>query len=214
VLKLLVGSSPKSVVAYVGAEAYRQHFGLLKGPRSGNRAQNALAYGAVWALDNDSFAGFNEHKFNVLLKLCAGIPGCLFAAAPDVVGNAAETIALFQKWQPIIRDYGYPVAFVAQDGLEKLPICWDDFDALFIGGSTVWKLGQDAARIAIEAKRRGKHLHMGRVNSDIRITYARSIGCDSVDGTGYARFLSRTVKAHESLIKPRQHSLWEMEKCS
>ena len=34
-----------------------------------------------------------------------------------------------------------------------------------------------------EAKRRGKHVHMGRVNSKTRYRYAEAIGCDSVDGT-------------------------------
>ena len=34
-----------------------------------------------------------------------------------------------------------------------------------------------------EAKRRGKHVHMGRVNSLTRLRYADHIGCDSADGT-------------------------------
>jgi hypothetical protein len=72
---------------------------------------------------------------------------------------------------------------VAQDGLESLPVPWGDFDALFIGGTTGWKLGPHAREIAAEAKRRGKWVHMGRVNSERRCRYAAAIGCDSVDGT-------------------------------
>jgi hypothetical protein len=60
---------------------------------------------------------------------------------------------------------------------------WDEFDVLFLGGSTEWKLGEAAAALTAEAKSRGKHVHMGRVNSRKRYRYARSIGCDSVDGT-------------------------------
>ena len=60
---------------------------------------------------------------------------------------------------------------------------WDDFDALFIGGTTDWKLGDGAAQLVREAKRRGKWVHMGRVNSLRRMIYAESIGCDSADGT-------------------------------
>jgi hypothetical protein len=33
------------------------------------------------------------------------------------------------------------------------------------------------------AKAHGKHVHMGRVNSERRFKYAASIGCDSCDGT-------------------------------
>ena len=39
-----------------------------------------------------------------------------------------------------------------------------------------------------EAKRRRKWVHMGRVNSERRIRYAASIGCDSIDGTKWVRW--------------------------
>lgn len=80
---------------------------------------------------------------------------------------------------------GLPGAFVGQDGLtlELAEPLWDRFDVFFIGGSTEWKLGPVARELAAEAKARGKHVHMGRVNSGKRVAYARLIGCDSVDGT-------------------------------
>ena len=59
----------------------------------------------------------------------------------------------------------------------------DDFDVLFIGGSTAWKLGPHARQLVGEAKARGKRVHMGRVNSGRRYRYAHAIGCDTVDGT-------------------------------
>jgi len=39
-----------------------------------------------------------------------------------------------------------------------------------------------------EAKRRGLHVHMGRVNSRRRAHYAASIGCGSYDGTSGCKF--------------------------
>ena len=48
---------------------------------------------------------------------------------------------------------------------------------------TEWKVGDVASAIAGEAKRRGKWVHMGRVNSAERITRAIEMGCDSADGT-------------------------------
>jgi len=46
-----------------------------------------------------------------------------------------------------------------------------------------WKLSPAARDLIIEAKRRGKWVHMGRVNSEKRFRYAAALGCDSVDGT-------------------------------
>ncbi|WP_329407310.1 hypothetical protein OG802_04130 [Streptomyces sp. NBC_00704] len=77
-----------------------------------------------------------------------------------------------------------PAAYAAQDGCDTpglLP--WDDFDVLFLAGSTEWKLGPVAERLAREAKARGKGVHMGRVNSRIRLGIAEWFGCDSADGT-------------------------------
>ena len=108
--------------------------------------------------------------------------------APDVVGNAELTLKQFEYWQPIIKSYNLPVALVAQDGLDKLEVPWTMFEALFIGGTTEFKLGEYVKELVDEAKLRGKFVHMGRVNSKKRIQYAISIGCDSVDGSGYSMF--------------------------
>lgn len=62
------------------------------------------------------------------------------------------------------------------------------FDALFIGGSTEFKLSEFAATLAQMAKRRRKWVHMGRVNTRRRVRYAASIGCDSIDGTNFSMY--------------------------
>lgn len=111
----------------------------------------------------------------------------VFAVAPDVVADAAATLERSKPWLAEIRSLGIPAAFVAQDGQENLPVPWDEFDVLFVGGSTDWKLGPHARTLVAEAKRRGKSVHMGRVNSHKRISYAQHIGCDSADGTFIAR---------------------------
>lgn len=108
---------------------------------------------------------------------------CLFAVAPDVVGDAEATLVESLPWLPKIRALGFPAAFVAQDGLENLEVPWDEFDVLFIGGTTAWKLSPHAARLAREAKDRGKRVHMGRVNSGRRKVIADLFECDTVDGT-------------------------------
>lgn len=138
-----------------------------------------------WAADNGRFSSPQDYTDAGYLAWLARMPAasCLFATAPDVVGNAAATLAMSAPMLARIRAAGYPVALVAQDGLEALPVPWDEFDVLFIGGTTEWKLSEAAAGLAREAKRRGKWVHMGRVNSLRRMRYAEAIGCDSADGT-------------------------------
>jgi hypothetical protein len=156
--------------------------GVILTPNQGNR----LPDGATWIADNGCFSTNYVGDIAWLDWLTKHSPDagrCLFATAPDVVGDAETTLKRSAPFLPVIRRLGYPAALVAQDGLEDLEVPWDTFDALFIGGSTEWKLGPAAAAIAKEAKTRGKYVHMGRVNSRQRWTYAESIGCDSVDGT-------------------------------
>ncbi|WP_326812304.1 hypothetical protein OIE62_07575 [Streptomyces scopuliridis] len=108
---------------------------------------------------------------------------CLWAVAPDVPFDAAGTLAESRPWLSGIRALGIPAAFAAQDGCDLLGLPWDDFDVLFLAGSTEWKTGPVAERLAREAKARGKGVHMGRVNSLRRMSIAEWFGCDSADGT-------------------------------
>ena len=146
---------------------------------------NARPIGVTWCADNGCFGkGFDENRwFGWLESHADHADTCSFATAPDVVGDAAATLVRSLPWLPKIRALGYKTAFVAQDGIEHTDVPWDDFDCLFIGGSTEFKLGAVARKYAAEAKRRGKWLHMGRVNSLKRFRYAEALGCDSVDGT-------------------------------
>lgn len=103
--------------------------------------------------------------------------------APDVVADAVATWERSRPVLPELRRRGWPAGYVAQDGMELLQPDWTAFDALFIGGSTAWKLSDHAAKLAGQAKAQGQHVHMGRVNSARRLQIAASFGCDSVDGT-------------------------------
>lgn len=142
--------------------------------------------GVTWCADNGCYGkGWRgaEHWFAWLERNAYAAADCLFATAPDVVGDAAATLERSRPWLAPIRQLGYPVALVAQDGLEDLDVPWDDFDVLFIGGSTEWKLGPAARGLIREAKTRGKWVHCGRVNSGKRYRIMQEAGCDSADGT-------------------------------
>jgi hypothetical protein len=146
---------------------------------------NALPPGMAWCGDNGAYTdAFNEADWWTFLTRNAGAAAtCAFAVAPDVVGDAAATLTRSLPWLPRIRALGYPAAFVAQDGAEHTDVPWGEFDCLFIGGSTEFKLGHTARQLVGVANRRGLHTHCGRVNSLRRLRYAEAIGCDSADGT-------------------------------
>lgn len=155
--------------------------GYIDTPAQGNRRPD----GVTWVADNGCFSDkWDEAKWwQFLVANAHRASTCLFAVAPDIVADAWRSHMRSQPWLRKIQMLGYPVAYVVQDNAEKHPIPWIEFDVMFIGGTTSWKLGPHARALVAEAKARGKWVHMGRVNSERRWRYADAIGCDSVDGT-------------------------------
>jgi hypothetical protein len=152
--------------------------GQMVTPNQGNRVVD----GARWIFDNGRFStkGWTPERYFDALEKHAGTPGCVFAVVPDVVADAAGTNRLWAKWDRGLRRHGYPIGYVIQDGATSIPR-W--CDAIFVGGSDAFKLGPEARALVALAKRHGKWVHMGRVNSFKRLAYAAEIGCDSADGT-------------------------------
>ena len=125
-----------------------------------------------------------------MLDAITYVSGCLFVSCPDVVADARATLRLFEQWRPALqylwatvneddvdpgRPVHQPIALVAQDGQERLPVPWEHLQALFVGGSTQWKLGPHAAALIREAKRRDKWVHVGRVNTLRRIAWFKAL---------------------------------------
>jgi hypothetical protein len=181
--------------------------GFIDTPLQGNKRPE----GFVWCADNGAFSDKWEAEkwWRFLVKNAAHAGSCVFATAPDVVGDHEATLERSRPWLPRIRALGYPAAFVVQDGATVENVPWGEFDVLFIGGAEddVFKLGPDARALAAEARRRGLWVHMGRVNSRKRWRYADAIGCDSVDGT-YLTF-GPQVNMPKLLSWVNQPSLWE-----
>lgn len=167
-------------------------FGHLVMPRSGNSIRSTCESGKPWAADNDAFGGWTPEKETAFSRMLGRIcldgdkSTCKFIAAPDVVGDSATTLERFKRWEPIIRSTGFPVGFVAQDGLETFACPWNDMDALFIGGTTEFKLSKRADALIAEAKDGGLWVHVGRVNSAKRIKHFYEIGVDSIDGRSFS----------------------------
>lgn len=142
-----------------------------------------------WAADTGCYSATTSREFDLTAYLkwleerTCHQQRCLFATAPDIVGDAQATWRRSVDVLPQLRAVGYRAALVAQDGMESMPIEWAAFDCLFVGGTTEWKLSEAAYEIAREAKACGKWLHMGRVNSRRRLVAAAVSGYDSADGT-------------------------------
>lgn len=168
--------------------------GVLMTPLGGNRV-GWWPDGTTWAADNLCFKGLDSVAWlKFLAKLSASPLRPSWVACPDSVGDAGKTWQMYDTWAPVLRSLGLPVALVLQDGIETLkwgsflPTEWDYLAAVFVGGSTAFKLSDAAMRLCREAKERGKLVHVGRVNSFRRIVYlarrARDEGftIDTIDG--------------------------------
>lgn len=154
----------------------------------------------IWAADNAQYTQTVTilEYMRWLGRVAYAADRCLFAAAPDVVGNAVATLDYFRLFAWKIKALGYPVALVAQDGMEALR--WPpEIDALFVGGSTEWKMGRGALWCIAEAKRRGAWVHVGRVNTQKRIRHFQLADVDSVDGTATIYHPSRKREIEAAL---------------
>jgi hypothetical protein len=120
---------------------------------------------------------------------------------PDVVASARRTLEVFDHWSTKLLG-GWPLALVAQDGQENLPIPWNQIEAIFIGGSTKFKLSTSAADICRAGKAIGKWVHAGRVNVPARFEYFESLGVDSIDGTGLSRYSHMRERIYREVMQP------------
>lgn len=166
----------------------RKDIGLLLGFREKKDffGKTNKLHEVFWAADNGCFTNPNLNVADYLVwlkKMSKWKETALFATAPDVVADADATFERSKDVLPKIRELDFPAAFVAQDGIENKTIHWDTFDVLFIGGTTEWKTSDASFWLIKEAKRKGKFVHVGRVNSLTRLLWARLAGATSADGT-------------------------------
>ena len=167
------------------AKEYGQYVGRLCSPIT--RFAPGAMVGYPFAVDNGAYGaeGFRAASFEALLgRLEPHREKCLFVVAPDVVANARRTLECWPSWAERVRPF--PPALVAQDGIEDLPIPWDDFETIFIGGSPGWKMSKDAADVIRAAKILGKSVHVGGVWTVERACHFHKLHADSIDGVRLA----------------------------
>jgi hypothetical protein len=197
------------------ATNYRHH-----GVRSGKPVLVAYPF---WAADNGAFkmhARYGDFNFAKWARWVEDMVNTtpaevmdrhLFFTSPDaidvdphpdnpkipvVTSYPQETLARAQIWLPWLRSLGLRTALVAQPGhenqLDEIP--WDQLDVIFLGGDDAWKESPHGALVvAREAQRRGKHVHMGRVNTRRRLTIATAWNIDTADGNKLGRGVDKNL---------------------
>ena len=170
-----------------------------------------------WVLDNGAFKlwksgkEFNSQRFLNAAQLAADHevkPD--FVVAPDVVADSAKSLPLSLQWAPILRGMGHKVALVVQDGMtrEDVECNRNTFDVLFVGGTIDWKIRMVPYWANI-GKELGMHVHVGRMGSRQRITYAKQCGVDSIDSCTPLFSEQNMKRFTESLDEPAQLTLME-----
>ena len=144
-------------------------------------------YPSQFAIDNGAFSHFDRRAFESLLERSKpDRDRCLFVTVPDVVGSARRTLECWEHWH--LELPAWPLAFVAQDGCEDITIPWEHMAAVFIGGTTDFKMSVAAAQIIKAAQIIGCHTHVGRVNTPDRWLHFERLGVDTCDGSGVSRY--------------------------
>lgn len=194
-------------------------FGVLLTPSNGNREW--WDGSVTFACDNDWFRDIAEAEkranfLRMLAKVLRHKRPPAWVSCPDCVGDSVETLRRFGVWQPLLAELDLPVALVSQDGLRSEQVPWDRIACLFVGGSTEWKLSPESFALTLESHQRGKLVHFGRVNTELRInTIAgrmREGGawCDTFDGTGFSAYGDKRMpKAVKWIDKAMATGLFE-----
>lgn len=156
----------------------------MRTPKIGNK----LPPDRLWATDTGAFNDPYGVDFGAYLRWLDNHTDeersrCLFACSLDVPRNWPNTLARGVPRLRDIRNLGYPVALIVQNGATADQIPWDGCDAIFIGGDDAFKFSEPVYDLVATANAKGKHTHAGRVNSLKRLRAMHLQGCDSADGT-------------------------------
>lgn len=148
-----------------------------------------------FVLDNDAFTCWRDGRpwdfaaWRRMIKwvISTGLTP-RWAAVPDVVANREATIDNWHLYHDEIQALGWPMAFCVQDGMtpEDVP---SQASIVFVGGTNEFKLPSLPMWCSNFPR-----VHCARVNSIKAIEYCESVGCESVDGTGWFRDPSRRDK--------------------
>ena len=167
-----------------------------------------------YILDNGAYSydSFGEWKQNIgpswlaMVEATRSIPGerCHFVNMVDRPGDWHITLALFRKYKSLIPMKSKRM-ITLQDGANIMSVPWNEIGGVFVGGSTKWKQSSQARKITRYARDNDYWVHVGRVNTWRRMDSWFG-ECDSIDGSGIARYEHMFDKA-ASYVKENQDKL-------
>jgi hypothetical protein len=183
---MVMPANNSSAIVHYWAGKYPERIGWLVGPSA--MAKTKLRPWMPFALDNDAFGAWTSGKpwseaawlaMLQAVRLSGLQPR--WALVPDVVADREATLANWDKYAPVARSYGWPLAMAVQNGMtpDDIPA---DCAVVFIGGTTDWKW-----RTLPEWCQLSRRVHVGRVNGLERLHICERLGVESVDGTGWMR---------------------------
>ena len=204
------GTGTKRNLAAMQARGWR-HLYTPDSPRS--NIKTSLELGFRHAIDNGAWGAFRRgdawdgEGFVKLMKQHGKTAD--FIVVPDIVEGGLKSLDRSMAWLGACLQYGAKdVLIPVQDGMAP----WDlkpileinNRIGLFVGGSTEFKLASLPwwGRLA---RRYGRWLHVGRVNSVRRINLCLSSGADSFDGTSVSIY-AKTINT----LDPARHqaTMW------
>ncbi len=170
-------------------------------------------FGMPYSLDNGAWPAFaaeipwDARAFELALERFGA--GADFIVVPDVVADAAASLALTREWLPRMLarpDLArVPLLIAVQDGMAMDEIGQllrlDARLGIFIGGSTEWKV-EAIIPWGRWAKAQGRYVHVGRVNTARRIRLCAAAGADSFDGTSATRWAKTIHMLDQARLQP------------
>lgn len=166
--------------------------------------------GFRYALDNGAWTAHQQGEpfdGNAFRRACDLLgSGADWIVVPDVVGDAAASLALTELWLPFVERWGVRMLIAVQDGMTPADIApWVAGGCgVFLGGSTKWKLSS-AIRWGDWCAEQGAYYHIARVNTAIRIRLCQEARADSFDGSSVSRFAVNLPRLDRAV---RQQHLW------
>ncbi len=201
-MMLIMGQSNR--IWHYFAGRFPNSVGVLIGPSYGTKVP--IDPWMPFVLDNDAFTAWRDKKpwdvdawRGMLTRVRMLRIKPMWAAVPDVVADRERTLANWDVYADEIKRLGWDTAFCVQDGMTERDVP-DDADVIFVGGTDGWKF-PNLSRWTENFPR----VHCARVNATEMLESCERLGCESVDGTGWFRDISRFPRIQRFIEGHRTH---------
>lgn len=152
-----------------------------------------------FALDNDAYSNWKKGKefdlpawIRFLDKIRAVGVAPMWCAVPDVVANRDATLTRWKSCSKVAEIYGWPLAFVVQDGMTPRDIP-KTAAVIFVGGTTSWKWRTIPMWVSVFPR-----VHVGRCGtSRWKLERLEQLGVESCDGSGFFRATTNGREARQ-----------------